>query len=42
MILGDYEVIAFVQTTQPDKARIFYGDVLGLKFEEDNAPESGH
>jgi|SRR6476660_2725740 catechol 2,3-dioxygenase-like lactoylglutathione lyase family enzyme len=37
MILGDYEVIAFVQTTQPEKARVFYGDVLGLKFEEDSA-----
>jgi catechol 2,3-dioxygenase-like lactoylglutathione lyase family enzyme len=34
-MLGDYEVIAFIQTTQPDIAKAFYRDILGLKFEED-------
>jgi catechol 2,3-dioxygenase-like lactoylglutathione lyase family enzyme len=28
--------MAFVATTQPEKARTFYCDVLGLRFEEDN------
>jgi catechol 2,3-dioxygenase-like lactoylglutathione lyase family enzyme len=29
-ILSDGPIIAFVATTQPDKARAFYKDVLGL------------
>jgi len=36
MMLGDNEVIAFSQTTQPELAKAFYSDVLGLKLEEDN------
>jgi predicted enzyme related to lactoylglutathione lyase len=36
-MLGDYEVIAFTQTTQPDNARMFYHDILGLKFEQDES-----
>ena len=35
MILQNDEVVAFVATTEPDKARAFYCDVLGLRFEED-------
>ena len=35
MILENSEVIAFVATTQPEKARAFYCNVLGLRFEED-------
>ena len=34
-MLGDFEVIAMTATTQPEKARAFYGDVLGLVFRED-------
>ena len=36
MILENCDVIAFVATTQPEKARAFYCDVLGLRFEEDS------
>jgi len=36
MMLSDYEVIAFIQTIQPEKAKAFYRDILGLKFEEDD------
>ena len=35
-MLGDYEVIAFTQTTKPDEARAFYRDLLGLRIEEDD------
>jgi catechol 2,3-dioxygenase-like lactoylglutathione lyase family enzyme len=35
MILQNDDVMAFVATTQPDKARAFYCGVLGLRFEED-------
>ena len=35
MTLLSSEVIAFLATTQPEKARAFYCDVLGLRFEED-------
>ena len=35
MILQNNEVMAFAATTQPQKARAFYCDVLGLRFEED-------
>lgn len=35
MILQNDEVIGFVATTQPDRARAFCCDVLGLRFEED-------
>jgi catechol 2,3-dioxygenase-like lactoylglutathione lyase family enzyme len=34
-MLGDYEVMAFVGTTQPERAKAFYGEVLGLKLVED-------
>ena len=34
-MLGDYEVMAFIGTTQPEKAKEFYGGVLGLKLVED-------
>lgn len=36
MILANCDVMAFVATTQADKARAFYCDVLGLSFEEDS------
>ena len=34
--LANCDVMAFVATTQPEKARAFYCDVLGLSFEEDS------
>ena len=34
-MLDDCEVIAFTQTTEPDRAKTFYRDVLGLKFQQD-------
>jgi len=36
MILDNCDIMAFVATTQPEKARAFYCDVLGLRFEEDS------
>jgi hypothetical protein len=36
MTLGDCDLIAFSQTTQPGRAKAFYGEVLGLKLEDDN------
>jgi catechol 2,3-dioxygenase-like lactoylglutathione lyase family enzyme len=36
MSLGQCEVMAFVATVQPEKARAFYCDVLGLPLEEDS------
>ena len=36
MILANSEIMAFVATTQPEEARAFYCDVLGLSFEEDS------
>ena len=35
-MLGDSEVIAFTHTTQPERAKAFYADILGLKFEEED------
>ena len=35
MILENCPVVAFVATTQPEKARAFYCDTLGLRLEED-------
>jgi catechol 2,3-dioxygenase-like lactoylglutathione lyase family enzyme len=35
-MLGDYELMAFSQTTQFERAKAFYGGVLGLKLEEDS------
>jgi catechol 2,3-dioxygenase-like lactoylglutathione lyase family enzyme len=35
-MLGDYELMAFSQTTLPERAKAFYGSVLGLKLEEDS------
>lgn len=32
-MLGDSEVIVFSQTTDPERAKSFYGKVLGLKFQ---------
>ena len=34
-MLGDCELMAFVGTTNPERAKAFYGDVLGLKLVED-------
>src|SRR5262245_55574181 len=34
--LANSDVMAFVATTQPERARAFYCDVLGLSFEEDS------
>jgi catechol 2,3-dioxygenase-like lactoylglutathione lyase family enzyme len=34
-MLGRYEIIACVGTTQPERAKTFYRDVLGLKLVED-------
>ncbi len=34
-MLGDCEVMAFVGTTNPERAKAFYGDVLRLKLVED-------
>ena len=34
-MLGDYEVMSFVGTTDPERAKAFYGGVLGLKLVED-------
>jgi catechol 2,3-dioxygenase-like lactoylglutathione lyase family enzyme len=36
MILENCDVMAFVATTQPEKAWAFYCDVLGLHLEEDS------
>jgi catechol 2,3-dioxygenase-like lactoylglutathione lyase family enzyme len=36
MTLENCDVVAFVATTQPEKARAFYCDVLGLRFDEDS------
>jgi catechol 2,3-dioxygenase-like lactoylglutathione lyase family enzyme len=36
MTLANCDVMAFVATTQPEKALAFYCDVLGLSFEEDS------
>jgi len=35
-LLANSDVMAFVATTQSEKARAFYCDVLGLSFEEDS------
>jgi len=34
-MLADKQAMSFVATTQPEKAKAFYGDVLGLKLVED-------
>ena len=36
MIVCEFELVAFVATTQPEKARAFYCDILGLSLEEDS------
>jgi catechol 2,3-dioxygenase-like lactoylglutathione lyase family enzyme len=36
MMLENCEVVAFAATTQSEKARAFYCDILGLRFEQDN------
>jgi len=35
-MLTDCEVIAFTQTIQPERAKAFYRDVLGLKFDQES------
>lgn len=35
MTLENCELVAFTATTQPERARAFYCDVLGLRLEED-------
>lgn len=35
-LLANSDVMAFVATTQSEKARAFYCDILGLTFEEDS------
>ncbi len=35
-MLGDNEVMAFVATTQPEKAKAFYAEILGLRLVEDD------
>jgi len=35
-MLGDVDAISFSQTTQTEKAKAFYGGVLGLNFLEDS------
>ena len=34
-MLGDCKVVAMIATTQPERAKAFYRDVLGLKLVED-------
>ena len=34
-MLGDQSLIAMIATTQPERAKAFYSDVLGLKLVED-------
>ena len=34
-MLGDQPLIAMIATTQPERAKTFYSDVLGLKLVED-------
>ena len=36
MTLGDHDLIAFSQTVHPEKAKAFYGGVLGLNLVEDS------
>lgn len=35
-MLGESAVIVFCQTTNAERARTFYGDVLGLKFQAED------
>src|SRR5947209_16591908 len=35
-MLGSCDLIAFVSTKNPDRAKVFYSDVLGLRLVEDN------
>ncbi|WP_423955769.1 VOC family protein, partial [Candidatus Binatus sp.] len=34
-MLGNYPVIAMIATTQPERAKTFYSEVLGVKLVED-------
>ena len=36
MTLSVHDLITFLQTTHPEKAKAFYGDVLGLTLVEDS------
>ena len=35
-MLARYDLIAFIATAQPERARVFYSEVLGLRLMEDN------
>ena len=35
MLPGKCDLVAFVATTRPEKARVFYCDVLGMRLEEE-------
>ena len=34
-MLAHCDIIAFIDTAQPEQAKVFYGDVLGLRLMED-------
>jgi catechol 2,3-dioxygenase-like lactoylglutathione lyase family enzyme len=36
--LSDHGIIGFIATSDPDRAREFYGDILGLTLIEEQAP----
>jgi len=36
-VLAHRDIIAFIATTQPEQARVFYSEVLGLRLVE-NTP----
>jgi catechol 2,3-dioxygenase-like lactoylglutathione lyase family enzyme len=35
-MFAHFDLIAFIATAQPEQARVFYGEVLGLRLMEDN------
>jgi catechol 2,3-dioxygenase-like lactoylglutathione lyase family enzyme len=35
-MLAHHDLIAFIATAQPERARVFYSEVLGLRLIEDN------
>jgi catechol 2,3-dioxygenase-like lactoylglutathione lyase family enzyme len=38
MILGQHKIMAFIGVRDPDRARAFYGDTLGLHLVSDERP----
>jgi catechol 2,3-dioxygenase-like lactoylglutathione lyase family enzyme len=36
MTFGDYEVMAMAATVEPERAKAFYRDILGLKLQDHN------